>query len=364
MANIYNLKKGVNSDYNNVIDEIQIPQKNTDGATGVKETTWSFNNFSKWNGIFYSIPDVQSALIMKSIWNTGKGFDTDIQTRVILDHITGWGKDTFEDILFNLDLTSMIGGDSFAEIIKDDNELINLKVLDPSSISVVCDDKGIIIRYEQTIKVSKDQKIVKKFEPNQIFHLSNNRYADNIHGLSSIEALEETIKADNESFEIMKKVMRFQARPFILWKLKTDDEVTIRDFVQKIEKARGYGEDTFIPDDENAVSFEVIQLNINNAIFDWRNDIRTKYYRNVGLPQIVPGASGNSTESESKVIYTAFGQIVQQRQKFIERQFWLQLQIRISLKHPDSFFEDLKNDASKDGTNAFQLNDIVAGSGK
>lgn len=366
MANQYNLNKGMNSDFVNTIPEVLVPQKATDGATGMKETEYSFSDFNKWNGYFYSVPDVQSALIMKAIWNTGKGYDTDVDTQVILEHITGWGKETFDDILFNLDLTSMIGGDSFAEIIRDEasGDVINLKVLDTQSMKVVANDKGIILRYEQTIKVSKDQKIVKVFQPEDILHISNNKYADNLHGISSIQALEETIKADYESFEIMKKVMRFQARPFILWKLKTDDEITINQFVQKIEKARGYGEDTFIPDDDNAVSFEVVQLNINAVIFEWRNDIRNKYYRNVGLPQIVPGASGGSTESESKVIYTAFGQIVQQRQKFLERQLWTQLQIKIKLKHPDSFFSDLTTDASKDGNSGFQLNDIVAGRGR
>lgn len=379
MASTYNLNKVQNSDYENTVQEITVTPKATDGPTGIKETEYAFSKFQDWNGYFHAIPDLQSALIMKSIWNTGKGYTTkSAHTQVILDHISGYGKDTFNDILFNLDLTSMIGGDSFAEIIRDEETktLLNLKVLDPSSMKIVLDEKGIIKRYEQINKTPQQgflnkvksifgkKKGVRTFKPNQILHLSNNRYADNMHGISSIEVLEDTIKADNESFEIMQKVMRFQARPFIIWKLKTDDQDTINKIVEKIQNSRSLGEDTFIPDDDNALDYEIVNLNISNAIFEWRNDLRNKFYRVVGLPQIVPGAGGQSTESESKVIYTAFGQIVRQRQMYIEKQLWQQAQIDIELPHPDSFFEDLKLDASKDGTSAFQKNDITVGSGR
>jgi hypothetical protein len=38
---------------------------------------------------------------MRAIWTVGKKIEADPETTVILDHISGWGKDTFRNILKN-----------------------------------------------------------------------------------------------------------------------------------------------------------------------------------------------------------------------------------------------------------------------
>jgi phage portal protein BeeE len=297
---------------------------------------------------------------MKAIWNVGKGYETDPETKVLLEHISGWGKDTFDDILFNMEVTKRVGGDAFCEIIRDPETdiIVNLKPLDPSTIRIVVDSKGVIKRYEQTSKVKG--KII-KFKPEEILHLSNNRLADQIHGISDIESLQATIDAENTTFTDTNQIMHKQARPLIMFKLGTDDQAKINSFIAKMDEAVAKGENIYIPDDENAVSYEVVQVNPSQMVLAWRDDIRNKFYRSIGLPQIVPGASGGGTESESKVIYMAFENIVQRDQKGIEQQLKAQLNIEIDLIPPTSLLQDLQNDTAKDGTSAFQPQDVNAG---
>ena len=120
----------------------------------------------------------------------------------------------------------------------------------------------------------------------------------------------------------------------------------------------------FIPDDEDVVSHEIVQTTPSPAIFNWRDDLRNKFYRAIGLPQVVPGAGGQSTESESKVIYLAFERIVHHEQKYIEDQIWQQLYLKIKLIPPATLSANLQQDQGKDVMNAAQPSDLTAGEGR
>lgn len=359
----YGLSSTTTSNLTTTVTDVTVTPMNTDGATGQDEYTWQNTKWSTYWGYFNSIPELKSALLMKATWDVGKGYEADPETTVILDSIKGWGKDTFLDILFNMDLISRLSGDAYAEIIRDKNtnELLNLKVLDPGSIRIVTDDKGIILRYEQDSKISK--KTI-KFKPEEIFHISHNRLADQIHGISDIVSMENTILAELENFTDLKKIMHRQARPMIMFKLGTDDPSKISTFVAKMDQAVAKGENIYIPDDKNTVSYEVIQLNIASSVMQWRDDIRNKFYRSLGLPLIVFGNAG-TTESGGKIEYLAHEQVFSHDQKFLEEQIWNQLFLRIHLNSPVTLLENLQSDQRKDGNQGLEIqpNDITAGSG-
>lgn len=357
------ISQGTYTDYTNRVSDVTVSTKSTDGVGGEEETYYYSTDFTKWNGYFYSIPDLQSALIMKSIWTMGKGYECDAETKIILEHISGWGKDTFDDILFNLDLVKNINGDSFAEIIRDNETgtLLNLKPLAPDSIKIVVGRNGVIKRYTQ---ISKTKGNDKDFEPDKILHFSKNRYADNIHGISVIAALEQTLLAENESFADLKKIMHHQGKPFILWKLKTDDLTKISQFKSKLETARNLGEDLIIPDDDDSVAHEIVEINVSEFILNWRTDIRNKFYRSLGLPLIIFGSAG-STESGGKIEYLAHEQVFERDQKYIEQQLWNQLQIKINLIPPTSLLDNLQQDQSKDAAQGMEIQpqDMTAAKG-
>ena len=362
----FNIDAAQPTDMANAVDDFEVDLMNTDGVGDQDETEYQNPDWTKQWGYFNTIPDLKSAILMKATWNVGKGYVADNITLPILDKIKGWGKDTFGDILFNMEVIKRVNGDAYAEIIRNDKgTLVNLKVLDPSSIKIIVNRQGIIKRYEQTNKTSNKGIGVKRFKPTDILHFSHNRLADQIHGISDIDSVEEIIKGDQENFNDIKQIMHHQAKPFILWKLKTDDTTKIAEIVSKIDKARNLGEDMFIPDDDDAVSYEIVKLDISGSIFNWRDELRNKFYRAIGMPLIVFGNAG-TTESGGKIEYLAHEQIFAKEQRQIEKLIWDQLALKIELVSPVSLLENLRTDESKDDQNALKIKreDITAGVGK
>ena len=250
----------------------------------------------------------------------------------------------------------MVAGDSYAHIIrnKENTKIINIKPLNPGKMKIVVDGAGMIKRYEQITKnptkgignkiknaFRGKEKVHMTFEPNEIFHLSYNRMADQIHGLSKIDAIEPIIKADEEMFTVTSKVMRQQAIPFIIFKYKTDNEDKIGAIVNKIRKIREKYDDLHIPDDENLLSWEVVQISPSQILLTYQDNLRNKFYRAIGLPQLVPGGGGASTDSDARVIYLAFEQLVTQRQLYLQKQTYDQLGWKLRFNPPTtiiSFF--------------------------
>jgi len=354
------------SNVTNIVKDVTVTPLNTDGATGQDEYTWQNTEWTNYWGYFNDedLGELKNAFIMKSIWTVGKSYIADAETSVILDHISGWGKDTFNDIMFNMDLISRLAGDSFAEIIRDEKTgtLLNLKVLDPSSIKIVVDKKGILKRYEQ---VSKITGTVIKFEPRDIWHLSHNRFADSVHGISDIVSLKNTILAEKESFRDTKKLMHRQVRPFIIFKLGTDDPTKINDFKNKADSALNLGENMYVPFDANTLSYEVVQVNLSAVVLNWRDSLRQKFYRSLGLPLTVFGAaSGN--ESQSKIEYLAHEQVFAQSQRFMEESILKQLYLEIKLNSPVTLLENLQQDEAKDANQGMEIQpqDVTAGKGQ
>jgi hypothetical protein len=236
-----------------------------------------------------------------------------------------------------------------------------LKPLDPSSIKIVVDKKGLILRYEQTNKISNQ---VIRFEPGDIFHLSHNRLADQIHGISDIVSMEQTILAELENFTDIKKFMHRQARPFLIFKLKTDDVTKINAFVTKVESAINKGDNVYVPDDENLLTYEVVQAGVGGDVLSWREDIRNKFYRTLGLPLIVFG-NGGTTESGGKIEYLAHEQVFSHEQRFLEAQIWNQLFLKVTFNSPVTLLDNLQTDQAKDANQGFELqqSDFTAGRG-
>jgi hypothetical protein len=225
--------------------DYSVPSASTDGIRGDSETEWVMQNWTTYLGYFKEIPELAAAINAKATWTIGKGFKADETTTMLLDTIKGWGKDTFNTILENMIRTYYIGGDSFAEIVRDDEGiLINLKPLDPSTIKIIANKKGIITRYEQMSKTKGKPKV---FQPEQIFHLARNRLADEVHGESICKNLEWIILARNEAMEGYKSVMQKFMKPRYIFHLDTDDETKIATFKTKMDQTWADGNNIYIP---------------------------------------------------------------------------------------------------------------------
>ena len=361
-----NIDNAISTNMSSLVDDITVPTRETDGVTGSKETTWFNDKWSQYLGYYKQIPELKIAIDMRAIWTVGKGFTADPYTSTLLDGVTGWGNDTFDTIINNLVVARRIGGDSYAEIIRDDQGfLLNIKPLDPGTIRHVVNDKGILIRYEQWSK--KGDKVIHKFKTGDILHLVNKRVADEIHGTSDIEALEPIIKANNESFLDVQQLQHRHVKPRFAFKIDTDNSTKIAAFQAKMDAIVNKGENIVIP--QGSVEFELIAVPSNATLnpLPWRQHLRDYFYQVVGIPQIILGSSGEFTESTAKIAYLAFEQSVKAEQRDIEAQLWNQLFMKVEFEFPASLQNELLDDRNKDGNNATQTvgqpADLQAGAG-
>jgi len=350
------------SDLSNAVNDYSVDTQITDAAFEQKETTWINAKAAQYLGYYKEIPEARSVIDAKATWTVGKGFKADEQTTMLLDTIKGMGKDTFNTILENLARDKEIYGDAFAEIIRDDEEnLINVKVLDPSVIRIVVDRQGMIKRYEQT---SKSQGNPKKFQPEDILHIMRNRVADEIHGVSLLESLEWIIKAKNEVQSIFKTVMQRHIKPVMIFHLDTDNVTEIASFKTKMDKAYADGENMYIPKDVVVPEVLAVAPNATLNPMSWLEYLNNQFYQSAGIPQIILGGSGEFTEASAKIAYLAFQQNIEEEQLLIEENILSQVNIVIELEFPATIENELISDKSKDGAENFQANDTTAGSGQ
>ena len=352
----------VSSNLDSVQQDFQVDSESTEQYGNQNETYYDQVYWTKWFGYYRQVPEYSALIDAKATWTVGKGFIADPQTSFILNSLKGWGKDTFNTILENLIRTYHIGGDSFAEIIRDeDGQLINLKPLDPETMRIVVNNKGMIKRYEQMGKTPKD---VKKFQPNEIFHLARNRVADEIHGESMTEKVEWTLMALMEVKKDMKILMHRHVKPMRIWSLDTDDPTEIASFKSTIDKAHDNTENIYVP--KGIVEQEVATVAPNATLnpLPWIAELRTELYQQARVPQIIVGGSSEFTEASAKIAYLAFQQNIEEEQLYVEEQTAYQLGLTIELDFPASLENEVLSDQKKDGNSAFQQNDTTAGVGQ
>ena len=323
----------------------------TDSATGENETEYQNANANQYLGYYKSVPELKMAIDTKATWTIGKGIDAQGATTLLLDTIKGFGKDTFNSIIENMIREYHIYGDAFAEIVRDDKQLVNLKPLDPGTIKIIADKNGMIKRYEQDCKGGAT-----KFKPQNILHLCRNRIADEIHGISIIDAVEWIILARNEAMADYKKLLHRNIYPVRLWKLDTDVPSKIASFKAKVAASKGEGEDIFIP--KGSVETELAAVPTNSSLnpLPWIQQLNQYFFQTVGIPQIIIGGSQELTQTAAQIAYLAFEQTIGEEQLYIEEQVLAQLGLEIGLESPASLQNNMLSGEQKDGSPQQQTN--------
>lgn len=357
-----NINSAVSSNLTTAMTDFSVDKQSTDGLSSSGETTWTNAKWSQYLGYYKEIPELNGVIDARGIWTVGKGYTSDAATEMLLDTFKGWGNDTFNGILENMIRTMWIGGDAFAEIIRDDEGiLINLKSLDPSSIMIVVNQQGIIQRYEQITKIKSPNK---KFKPEQIFHLTRNRIADEIHGTGVAEKLANIILMRNEAMADYKQVMHWFVKPRWIFHLDTDDSVKIAAFKRKYDKANAEGENMYIPKGAVVPELQAVSANATLNPQSWIDSLNDYFYEAAQTPKFIVGNSKGFTEASEKIGYLAFQQSVEKDQLYVEEQVLSQLNLFINLEFPASLENELLSDKMKDGPEQFVPSDTTAGEGQ
>ncbi len=349
-----------------VFTDFSVDAQITDAGSEQKETTWMDVNWGNYLGYYKDekTPELTAVIDAKATWTVGKGVKADEITTMLLDTIKGYGFDTFNTILENAMRTMLLGGNFYAEIIRDDEgNLINLKPLDPAVMKHITNEEGILIRFEQISKVKG--KKPQKFKPEEMFYLARNRIADETHGTGIAQKLKLIIDMKNEAMADNRLINHRFAYPRWIFHLDTDDESKIAAFKIKQDKANAGGTNMYIPKDAVVPELIAVAPNATLNLLPWVNYLDNLFYQVAGVPKIVVGGSSEFTEKASSIVYLAFQQSVEEEQLFIEEQILSQLNLVIELEFPVSLENELLSDEKKDPEpTTVQPNETTAGAGQ
>jgi len=350
---------GQTTTIDNTAQDFTVASETTDTAMGEKENTWEFPDFNEDLGYYEEIPEYRQSIKALANWTVGRGYETDSRTKVILDHVTGWGEDTFDSIMWNMMVTKKFVGDAMAQIIKDEKTglLVNLKPLPMDVMKTVANAQGRVVRYEQVAKNERN-KVVKKFKPNQVLHLVNDRHVDSIHGTSVSKSVRWVMDARNEAMRDKRRVLHLSTIRVI--EVDTEDTSKRNTLATQYAAAIKNGTVMLVP--KGGVGFPDVPPMVH-ASDDWIRYLEDFFYQAVGVPKVILGGSSDFTEASSKVAYVSFEQVWGKEQRELEMDLWNQMQLKIEFNKPVSFVDNSiqQQEASNQEQTGFQPNDTTIG---
>ena len=300
------------------------------------ETNTYIPNWTKWHGIYRTIPEARSTIDVWCNWIIGKKLAMDDKTKKITDRIKGNGKDTFRIILKNQKRTSKICGDSFAEIIRDKaNRLINLKPLNSGTIRITESGFGIITKYEQVSSNNIDLKVLQTWTPDEIFHISNDRIGDEIHGIPELEKTFNIMKWKHQSMGDLATMFHRYIYPILEIYAATDDPTELTAIQTVYDKSVKNMESRIIP--KGAVE-KVERVAIPQfATLDplpWQKFLRSYWTETSNVPDLIRGKSDEVSLAAGKLNYLGFKEKIIMEQLEYAEQIKAQLGLTIPFEEP------------------------------
>lgn len=348
------ISKASVTDMNGTVTNFSVSNVTLDEAGMVKETWYDFPDSDKYLKYYKTIPELKKAVDALATWVTSKGYDTNPYHSVILDHLIGWGEDSASSIFWNLQVQKKIFGDAFAEIIRDDKgTILNIKPLYPGNMRVVVNGQGIITRYEQRTNVPTAPK---KFSPDKILHLVNDRVANEIHGTSVIQACQWVIDARNESMADWRRILH-RSTIRVLY-VPIDDNPMMAKVKTQYQTAINKGEVVVVPAKPGEAQFQDLDAPPIDAFLRWIQYLEGFFYQAVGIPRVI-ATSENYTEAASKVGYLTFEPIYTREQTELEYDLWNQCQIKLTFNRPPSLMDTMQQSEAKNTSQTgFQQGDL------
>jgi len=330
------------TDLNNLVTDYSVATWSLDSPSGINETEWKNTNFSKWLGYYRTIPEVRKPIGDYATWVVGKGITTDTRTQVLLDNLTGWGEDNFLSIMWNMLVVKKFNGDSYSEIMRNDaGTLINLKPLNAGRMATITNPQGIIIRYDYTLSDGK----TKKFQPNEILHLCNDRIGDEIHGTSVIEAAEWIILARNQAMSDIKRVAH-RSTIRVLY-VDEQDKARLTELKRDYAEAMEKGEVLILPTLEKDAKFQDLQIPPIQAYLEWIRYLENAFYKAIGFPKSLTGDAEGIPESGGKMAYFNHMPVYNREVTDLQADLWNQLAIRVEFKEQATLTDSMNDTENK-----------------
>jgi hypothetical protein len=307
---------------------------NADGS----ETYVYFDKATENYGYYFNHPQVSSPINSLCTWAFGQGWTTEnSRTKVILEHVSGNGKETFGEIIWNHEAVKLMNGDAFIEIVKKNGIIINLINISPERVKVVYEGTRIK-RYE----IWSGKKWVKK-KVRDIFHSMNKKIGDSIRGTSQIQSQKTVIDTGLEAYDDERTIKHRDKALGIVY-YKTNNTGKIEYANAQIEKAVKNGEMVGLPED--TAKIEQYPSKSSEDRQNWLQYNENLGYQTGGVPRSIATSDGTS-EVGGINGHLIFEPIYGKEQLEMENQLWNQLAIRVKFTRPPSLAPKTQENAEK-----------------
>ena len=336
----FDLNKATTTDFSStvpdfIVESMALDVANADGS----ETFVYFDKAPENFGYQFNHPQVASPLNSICTWAFGQGWKTeDKQMEVILPKIDGNGKETFDAIIWNHGNIKLGHGDSFIDIIRNDNgTLVNLINISPERVKVVFKNTRIE-RYE----IWNGDKWVKK-KTNEIFHSMSKKLGDQVHGTSQIQSNKNVNDAMIEAFDD-ERVIKHRDKALGVVYYKTNNEGKIAFANKQIELAVKNGEMVGLPED--TAKIESYPSKSSEDRQNWLQYVENLGYQIGGTPRSIVTSDGTS-EVGGINGHLIFEPIYGKEQLDMENELWQQVAIKIKFNRPPSLAPKTQENAEK-----------------
>ncbi|MCK5342866.1 MAG: hypothetical protein KAR20_05650 [Candidatus Heimdallarchaeota archaeon] len=315
--------------WNKNLDQFKFDSKDTEVNNYIPDWT-------KWHGIYRTVPEARSTIDVNSFWIVGKKLVMDEKTAKIVARIKGNGKDTFRKILKNIKRKSKICGDGFGSIVRDKaNRLINLKPLNPGTIRIVSDKKSMILRYEQVASTKTDAEVLETWQPHEMFHIPNDRIADEIHGIPELEKTFNIMKWKHQAMGDLATVYHRYVFPILDIYAKTDDLVELAHIAKIYTDSIKDMTHRVIPVDtvEKVDRVAIPQFATLDPL-PWLKFLRSFHTESSNVPELVRGKSDEVSLAAGKLNVLSYKEKVIMEQLEYSEDIESQLGLTIGFEEP------------------------------
>ena len=305
---------------------------------GSAETTYYFQNATKDLGYYANDPIVFSAANGLATWAFKQGWTSENpKTIKEFEHFSGRGNDTFAQIMWNHEVIKLVVGDAFMEIVKKGSIIINLIPISPERVGIVSESGRI-----KSYKVY-DGKKWKTIAIRNMYHTSNKRIGDQIHGTSQITAIRNSIDARQEA-EADERIIKHRDKAIGIVEYKTNNTGKIEYGNAAIEKGVKNGDMVGYPQDTMEIKPWPGKSSEDRQ--NWIQSRENHTYASLGVPRNMITADGTSEVGgiNGHLVFEVTGGAEASDE---EASIWNQLARRIKFNRPPSLAPNAQDNAEK-----------------
>ncbi len=347
------------TDLTGTVTDFSVDPESLDyAAAGKKESFWYFSDATKNIGYLRSIPEWFSALKILAIWTSGLSYTLENKSdEVILGKVIGWGKDTFLSIIQNMIIFKKAIGDSFAEIIRNDTgTLVNIKPISPERVRLVLNPNSTLKAYD----IKQPNGKYKRMGLTKIFHLCNDRMADEVHGFDLTNTVQWVIDARHEALND-ERMIRHRELALGILEIDEDNPTKREEIKKKYADSIKNGEVLVLPKGVAEIKDSGVTPRDRLVYIQFLENF---FYQACGVPRVMATSEG-FTEAGGKVGFLTFQPVHANEQALLEADIWNQLAIRVKFNRPPSLSgTEEENEAKNTGQLGFQPQDTKAVAGQ